>query len=319
MFIFVIFPNLDITRSILVMNVTSLLPSILKLFTDLSNYNKEFNTQILSQPPGRVFTCYKTCMFHILSFSKRYWKVLLININTISIFMQLSFLVVIFSTYVDEELKWKIPIGIILVSIAFSFYFFHLDSTGESKVLKVVKNFKYRVDKAKHKIGLFTNLWKIGIILLFSHIFYPNYLLNTSVFVATPNATLVVHSDEPEASQFSYFAPYIIQLSSSLVFYMATSLSFKLRMNRVCFAFPLTLVTPIMFALSIIVCELNQGNYWPGVVGHSFICERVSSNGLFTIFGICLWWTSHLWTCSNIWREAVATDSHTTNIKRYAA
>ena len=324
---FGIFPNLDLTRSILIINATSLLPALFKIITDtvtdLSSEDLKENDH--DQKQSQNFRS----RFFLSKFklSKKKSTILFFGLNLISFIMQLSAIFVfIFSDYANSELKWKLPVAVVLVSVSLSFNHFFILAKTKNKFLNVLRSTKQKIEKSKHKIGLFSNIWKIGIVLLFSHIFYPNYLTNISLFqpsTATNQSInfwrqpLARSSPIAEENNLVYYIPFVVHFVASHVFYLSSSLAFKLRMIRLSFALPLTLITPIMFASSVLICEfgVKNGHDWLGSFNYDFLCEHVSMIKIYTICGLCLWWVSHLWTSIHIWQQPKSS-STTSTIKR---
>ncbi len=319
-FIFAVYPELDFTRSILILNATSLVPSFLKIFIDLINSDGiKFDEKIYEQQNQNFLKLFLLKKFKI---SKLNWKLILLNLNTLTFLMQLlSIFIFVFTEYCAENqsLKWKIPVAIFLVSLPLSSYYFHLNkvtkriskSSGLNSIILSIKNFFSNVEQSKHRLGLVTNLWKIGIILLFSHYFYPNYLKNTILFItANPNQNSSVFNQSfpytRHSERLSFFGAFIVHFVSSLMLYLASSLAFKLRMIRFSFALPLTLVTPILFIISLLICEygvLNLNTNWLTDFNYNFICEKNSKIQVFAACGLCLWWASHLWVTRHIWAK----------------
>jgi hypothetical protein len=292
------------------MNATSILPSLLKILLDLISIDDDddLGSNFIQQ--------------HFGISNRRHHRVLVLGANIMAFLMQLSATAVaIFSDYSDNCLKWNIPVAIFLVSISFMFNYLTIRKT-EMALLNRIKNVKLSIERSKHKIGLVTNVWKIGIILLFSQIFYPNRFSNISLFTAESaganfsNITSIglVPTD---IDRFYYFVPFIVHVSASITFYLASSLAYKLRMIRFSFALPLTLLTPVLYACAVLICELGveNGHKWLSWFPFDFKCERVSSLEWYSACGLCLWWISHLWTTRHVWQRTAHSLKNTT-IKR---
>jgi hypothetical protein len=216
--------------------------------------------------------------------------------------------------------NWLLPISLLLVSFGmFLRYFRNFNNSISNKqesdsssfkcissLLISIQNTKKNIENSRHKIGLLTNLWKIGIILLICQLFNPNFKLNISY----------LETETPYLDRIVYILPFLVQLISSLTLYLASSLAFKLRMSRFSFAFPLTLVTPISIALLLIIKSIGIVPYWLEYVRY-FISysESLASYKIHIIYGLALWWISHLWISSHIWNNE--NSSKETTIKRY--
>lgn len=101
-----------------------------------------------------------------------------------------------------------------------------------------------------------------------------------------------------------YLAPMIIKiLSDGLCFYMGR-LACKLCMQRICFALPITLVTPLALTILLVMCSIAPKStvfienflFWScyaDYAGESFKWQVVC--------GLILWWLSELWIGGHIW------------------
>jgi hypothetical protein len=114
--------------------------------------------------------------------------------------------------------------------------------------------------------------------------------------------------------------PFLVHVLASITFYLSSSLAYKLRMIRGSFAMPLTLLTPLMFGISVLVCQYGvvstAGGGWLVWFPFDFVCESVSALEWFATCGLCLWWASHLWTTGHVWQQAPELDLKNTTIKR---
>ncbi|CAF0773385.1 unnamed protein product [Brachionus calyciflorus] len=303
--IFGVFSQLDLVRSILLINLLSIIPSFINIFlgSDNPKYRNNF------------YFIVKSFLFKIARIRKTD-SLMMFYLNIVAALMQLSgIFILIFSDYLNYS-KWQTLVGIILVSASLFFNYFNFTSTNKSTnnkfmtlLVNYLKHSKRSIDLSRQKIGLFTNPWKIGIFFLFSYIFYPHTKLKTSLFDV--NLTTM--------DRLVYFTPFIIHIVSSLVCYLASSLAYKFRMSRFSFALPLTLVTPVAIIVSVLICEFRkpnlQVNNLMDIFNSHFICTtKVLSYKWQLVCGLCLWWLSNLWTTSHIWsNEAV---SKMKNVKR---
>ena len=101
-----------------------------------------------------------------------------------------------------------------------------------------------------------------------------------------------------------YLAPMFIKiLSDGLCFYMGR-LACKLCMQRICFALPITLVTPLALTILLVMCSVAPKStvfienflFWScyaDYAGESFKWQVVC--------GLILWWLSELWIGGHIW------------------
>ena len=102
----------------------------------------------------------------------------------------------------------------------------------------------------------------------------------------------------------TYILPMIIQVLSSAVCYYTGRLACKLCMQRLGFALPLTLVTPVTLTMTLVICK-----WFPNaaVFQLDFVfwtCHEGYETGSFkwqVICGLGLWWLSQLWIGGHIW------------------
>jgi chitin synthase len=102
----------------------------------------------------------------------------------------------------------------------------------------------------------------------------------------------------------TYILPMLLQVLCSGLCYYTGRLACKLCMQRLGFALPLTLVTPAIITISLVICK-----WFPdaAVFRTDFIywqCHEGYQNGSFKwqlICGLGLWWLSQLWIGGHIW------------------
>ena len=102
----------------------------------------------------------------------------------------------------------------------------------------------------------------------------------------------------------TYLLPMILQVICSGLCYYTGRLACKLCMQRLGFALPLTLVTPITLSIALIICKWFPDSstfqtdfvYWT--------CHEGYETGSFkwqVICGLGLWWLSQLWIGGHVW------------------
>ncbi|RNA28824.1 chitin synthase, partial [Brachionus plicatilis] len=288
---FGVFSKLDLVRSILLVNLLSIVPSVVNVLVGSESPRTKNN----------LYFIIKTFFFKLTGMRKKD-QILMFNMNLMAALMQISgILILIFSDFLDYS-KWKTILAIFLVSVSLLFNYFSFGSTNQSRfklknvLIDHLKRSKHNIDLTRQKIGLFTNPWKIGVIFLSCYIFYPQKNLTFWLF----------DQEVLEKGPIVYVYPLLVQVVSSMVCFLASSLAYKLRMNRFSFALPMTLVTPLSIVASVLVCEFRKpnlmANNWMDVFSSHFICtSRVLSYKWQLVCGLCLWWLSNLWSSSHIW------------------
>ena len=305
--VFGVFPHLDIVRSILITNAISVLPSFLRLFTDAKTDRRLGDNKSSSSSSSNslfYFLFVRTNLFKYISM-RRLKKLLKLNMSVLAVLMQSS--VFLIAALLNYSNQWSLPIGIILTSFGAMWNYLGNSDKVNNKFLNSCRTFKRRIQKSRHKIGLFSNLLKIGISLLICQLFNPQFGFKT-VYIDHLSSDLTL---------IGLFTPFFVQLLSSLIFYGACSLAFKFRMSRMSFALPLTLATPLSIALVLILHSLPSLPYWIDYFRFSITYSHtIASYKLHLIYGLVLWWLSHLWITKHIWIREEANSMETT-IKRF--
>lgn len=221
LFFLYIFPKLDLVRSLLLMNSISFLPSSFKIFYELTSMQ------------------FKSKRYHLIKFI----------INILASMMQYSVILIVSLGDFNQINYWILPVSLLLVSISVSkdFFYVNLKTITEKINNRYLNNLRICIENtqiSRHKIGIVTNLWKIGVTLLIFYMYNQEFMSNFNLL----------------SSKSIYLSGFIIQISSLLVFFFSCSLAFKLRMHRVAFVLPLLLMTPISIILSAVLCDQSIKN-----------------------------------------------------------
>ncbi|CAF3788907.1 unnamed protein product [Adineta steineri] len=100
------------------------------------------------------------------------------------------------------------------------------------------------------------------------------------------------------------FVPMIIHFFSTGLCYYFSKSACKMQMQRMAFAVPLTLATPVTLAIMIALCQwktdqivfIREIMYWE--CSENFATPRITWH---IIIGLSLWYLSQLWITSHIW------------------
>ncbi|CAF1352654.1 unnamed protein product [Adineta steineri] len=100
------------------------------------------------------------------------------------------------------------------------------------------------------------------------------------------------------------FVPMIIHFFSTGLCYYFSKSACKMQMQRMAFAVPLTLATPVTLAIMIALCQwktdqivfIREIMYWE--CSENFATSRITWH---IIIGLSLWYLSQLWITSHIW------------------
>lgn len=123
------------------------------------------------------------------------------------------------------------------------------------------------------------------------------------MFPSLPSNPTKSHTDIRD-HWMTYLIPMIVQCVSSIMCYYTGRLACKLCMQRIGFALPLTLVTPVTLTIALVMCKWFPDSC---VLHPDFVywtCHEGYLTGSFkwqVICGLGLWWLSQLWITSHIW------------------
>ena len=119
-----------------------------------------------------------------------------------------------------------------------------------------------------------------------------------------PNGPGPSEETNPKDRWIFYLTPMILKIvSDALCFYMGR-LACKLCMQRICFALPITLVTPLALTILLVMCSVAPKST---VFVENFLfwsCYADYAQDSFrwqVICGLVLWWLSELWISGHIW------------------
>ena len=117
------------------------------------------------------------------------------------------------------------------------------------------------------------------------------------------------NSAQDKDKWMTYLLPLLVHVACTAMCYYTSRLACKLCMQRLSFALPLTLVTPVTLAAALAVCK-----WWPelSVVRADFLywtCDADGENSASSspslrwqvVCGLALWWLSQLWIGGHVW------------------
>jgi len=212
--------------------------------------------------------------------------------------MQLSVLVIASIIDLNQINNWILPVSLAIISFSLSKDYLKslLNLLNSNTNNKFLNNFKASIDNlhtsTRYKLGLFTNLWKIGITFLiyyvYNHEFYSRF---SNVF-----------------QNSIYLTMCCIQISSFLVFFWSASLAYKLRMHRWSYFMPLMLITPISIILSVVLCDqsikVSGFDYFKNYYLCTSFSYTVDPFRWQLIVGILVWWLSNMWMFNFVWTKS---------------
>ncbi|XP_064602765.1 chitin synthase chs-2-like isoform X2 [Liolophura sinensis] len=197
-----------------------------------------------------------------------------------------------------------------------------------------LKRLVVKLHRARAKTHIIVSLWKIIITVLVTYLIFGGLgdmgkvfrewyskikhhadpisnisLLNSSseqnnsslveVVINLPNAAstgAVIFSD------WVLIVPFLVHVFTSWVLYHLATVACRLHMQRVCFAIPLLLVTPLLMGVLSTVCS----EFFPvktaldNFLSWECLQERGEST-LKTLLFALLWWVSSIWITAHIW------------------
>jgi chitin synthase len=268
----VIYPRLDLVRSLLLMNTISFMPSLFRLILELLTFQYKKSNYLL--------------YYHLF--------------NSMAVLMQFSVLII---TSLNDNLfnqinNWILPVSLTLISLSQSKdYIQSLLNLLNSKVKnKYINHLKFSLDNlhsTRYKLGLFVNLYKIGLTFLVYYLYNQEFYFSFHNLIKNKNSI--------------YLTMCCIQISSFLVFFWSSSLAYKLKMHRWSYFLPLMLITPIAILLSVVLCDQSVKIRGFDYFKNYYLCTSFS----FTvdpfrwqlIVGILVWWLSNMWMFNFIWQN----------------
>ena len=220
----IVFPKLDLVRSLLLINTISFVPSTLKLINELTNPH----------------------------FRTRSYRSINDFLNLLACLMQHSVLLIIpfDENSFNQENSWILPLLLCLISISFAREFLYVNLVNLCKKTKINNEHLLKsLESIRHnqlkynKLGLIVNTWKIGITVLIYHLNNQEFLNFFNKFWSTNNSSSI------------YLETFLVQISSLLIFYFSCSLAFKLGMHRIAFTLPLMFITPVLVLMAVLFCD----------------------------------------------------------------
>ncbi|CAH1797404.1 unnamed protein product [Owenia fusiformis] len=99
------------------------------------------------------------------------------------------------------------------------------------------------------------------------------------------------------------FIPMVIQATTSFGCFFFSKIAVKLLQQRICFSIPLTICTPVMILITLILkginedlFKINEFTYW------ALPSDTWTPMFIFHLaFGLTVWWTSQMWLARHIW------------------
>jgi chitin synthase len=309
------FNKLDVLRCVLIMNAVGIVPATLRIFNN--------NDTLLEIAHIKRLTQKHAVLRRLGVFGA---------VNALAALMQYSALLIVM--FVDDygvaEKRWQIGLAIVLLSFSYSVGYIEAAATttkhgvaADARLKRIFDKMQEEIanmHKSRHKTGLIVSVWKVGIVLLVSSLYKPNYARDLSFFTSAPQ----------QASERTMMTLLLVQIAVSILFYASSLLAYKLNMSRFSLALPMLFTTPMAIVASLLVCNSNNTtaanvDWWLGrdfTAFGGFACSTSSGAALMwqLSVGTFLWWVSLLWTCVHIWQLdlLVALDGGNDRALKYA-
>ncbi len=269
----VIYPRLDLVRSLLLMNTISFMPSLFRLISELFSFQYK---------KSKYLFCYH--LFNSMTVLMQFSVLIITSLNDDNLFNQIN--------------NWILPVSLALISLSQSKdYIQSLLNLLNSKVKnKYINHLKLSLDNlhsTRYKLGLFVHLYKIGLTFLVYYLYNQEFYFSFHNLIKNKNSI--------------YLTTCCIQISSFLVYFWSSSLAYKLKMHRWSYFLPLMLITPITILLSVVLCDQSVKITGFDYFKNYYLCTSFS----FTvnpfrwqlIVGILVWWSSNMWMFNFIWNN----------------
>lgn len=137
-----------------------------------------------------------------------------------------------------------------------------------------------------------------------SNFAYDDEALNSIAGGSGGANNLPTEEANPKDRWIIYLTPMILKvISDALCFYMGR-LACKLCMQRICFALPITLVTPLALTILLLMCSVAPKStvFIENFLFWSCYAEYAKESFKWQVIcGLFLWWLSELWIGGHIW------------------
>ena len=216
---------------------------------------------------------------------------------------------------------WTVPVALLLISVRWWETYFKRSKndktitredlnvlSGLSKVKYWFKFTKYRVRKSRAKIYVAVSLWKCGVTILVAMLIQKDRTFADFFnFDINSRCTGRISTSDIPRLNLDWVWVALINILVGFVVYSCARSAAKIQMQKISYAVPLMLNTPLTFGLLIGLCEIWHNNscaFARGIPGYiSFNCyskigEVFSSNHLWIFV---FWWASQLWITRHIW------------------
>lgn len=328
--VFIVLPELDLVRSLLLLSATSTVPSLCKVIfgrppTDDSlreeyRANSEDNhapahqispkKSFLSPAGWRRLWYIGNCCAALIQLS----AVAALSVGGFGTDTNQAILVEISNTTGEVSLPrsgriyrllpspwmikrwWVIPLALVFVSLNWWENFVEKNIQVCGCIRIPLKSFKVRLHALKQKGSIITSIWNTGIIVAFPYIVFSDFMYKINIENQNKRA---------QSDIFIEFSAPLAQGLSSLLAHLAGSLACKLCMQEIGYSLPLLLSTPLTVIGIVLQCHYG---YIPYVIGQFWHCPEgfgVTSMDSITYwqYTLCIiWWFSQMILAGHIWK-----------------
>ncbi|XP_032785589.2 chitin synthase chs-2 [Daphnia magna] len=212
-----------------------------------------------------------------------------------------------------------LPLSLFLISLGW--WENHVDKDAPIGFIKSLGRIKEKMKKTRHFIQMFVSLWKLLV-------FLCTMLILTSVVLpegCTTDANLSsflfvikqgLHQFWSSAIPLDWMSPFyifLIQSSTSLLFYLFGTFACKIGAQRYCFALPVVLITPVLIS-TLTMAHFNIVDPFPAYI--SFGIDNGHHQPMILLALSFILFLSQTWITLHIW-EPVEPDSHMNDTKWY--
>ena len=213
----------------------------------------------------------------------------------------------------EYDLVWTIPLSLFLISLQWWENF--VDCYMKlGQLTTPLMRMSRRICRARTKMQLLSSLWKMAITIVFMIAFLSREVSDVRTLFNFNISTCPAGSldyDQMPRLRLDWVWVWCVNCASSLLCYFCARSAAKIQLQRITYALPLTLSTPILFGFLVGGCEVwnrepctfSKSSHIP-----SYLFFKCYPNGGFADAGlqqqwfmVAVWWLSQLWLACHIW------------------
>ena len=213
---------------------------------------------------------------------------------------------------------WAIPLALFLISVRWWENYVGTKlpknhgyaSTRYERLLAFIQTCRKQVRRSRTKLHIVASLWKCGVTILTAMLLQKDRkMVDMFKFTFEKRCENNATFEHIPGLRLDWVWVFLINFACGLVVYCCARTAAKVQIQRISYAVPLLMTTPILFGLLIGGCEIWNKNHC--AFGHRlptymfFHChpekEAASLFDEHHIYVMVIWWLSQLWITWHIW------------------